>query len=279
MYTLIDIGGTKIRLAFSKDNQTFETPTIIQTPQKFDEAIKALEEAIAKHTANTEITATAVGVAGPLNEDKSAVHPPNIPDWKGKPLKNELQRITGSDVFIENDTAMVGLGEIAAGAAQEYKDKIVAYLTISTGVGGTRIVNNKIDVSAFGFEPGHQFIDYNAEEIFCNCGKGGHLEGLTSGTAIQKKYGKSPKEVNDPQVWDEVAQILAYGLNNVTVFWSPHLIILGGSMMKDISVDAVSKYLRESNTIFEKLPEVKKAELEDIGGLHGCLSYLQTKAA
>lgn len=277
MYLAIDIGGTKTRLAWASDGQTVSDPHITTTPQKFSDAIKLFEEVIPCLTDNQPIQGVAMGVAGPLNDEKSEVNPPNIPDWKGKPLKKELERITSSQVFIENDTAMVGLGEIAKGAAKEYKDKIVVYLTISTGVGGTRIVNNQIDVSALGFEPGHQFVNYDSPDTYCNCGQAGHLEGTISGTAFHKKHGRLPEEIKDPDIWEETAHILAYGLNNVTVFWSPHCIVLGGSMMKDIPLESTKKYLQQHTTIFPSLPEVKKAALDDLGGLHGSIAYLQNK--
>src|SRR3990167_6298968 len=38
----------------------------------------------------------------------------------------------------------------------------------------------------------------------------------------------------DGKVWDGVAKNLVYGLDNVTLFWPPDIIILGGSMMKKI---------------------------------------------
>jgi glucokinase len=50
-----------------------------------------------------------------------------------------------------------GLGEAVFGAGKGRE--IVVYMTISTGVGGARIVGGKIDASAMGFEPGHQIID------------------------------------------------------------------------------------------------------------------------
>ena len=58
---------------------------------------------------------------------------------------------------IANDTAVVGLGEAHRGAGIGYN--IVTYITVSTGVGGTRIVDGRIDRRIYGFEPGHQTID------------------------------------------------------------------------------------------------------------------------
>ncbi|MEO6077154.1 MAG: ROK family protein, partial [Candidatus Andersenbacteria bacterium] len=138
-----------------------------------------------------------------------------------------------------------------------------------TGIGGTRIIDGNIDRSSQGFEPGHHIIDPNGPQ--CGCGGIGHLEALASGTAVQKKYGKNPKEIKNPKIWDEVTKYLAIGLLNASMFWSPECIVLGGSMMRDISLENVEKYMKEYNFILPSLPILKKSELGDTGGLIGAL--------
>ena len=44
MYILLDIGGTNTRIAASKDLETFGEPAIFSTPQKYDEALRAIAE-------------------------------------------------------------------------------------------------------------------------------------------------------------------------------------------------------------------------------------------
>ena len=62
-----------------------------------------------------------------------------------------------TDGYLANDSDLDGLGEATVGAGKGFN--IVAYITVSTGIGGVRIVGGKIDVSTYGFEPGHQIID------------------------------------------------------------------------------------------------------------------------
>jgi len=85
-------------------------------------------------------------------------------------------------------------------------------------------------------------------------------------------------EVEDESLWnEELPRWLAYGLTNTILHWSPNAVVLGGSMIVGdpaISVDAVRKNIEECLTIFPELPTIKKAELEDFGGLYGALAFI-----
>ncbi len=65
------------------------------------------------------------------------------------------------------------------------------------------------------------------------------------------------------------------------VFWSPDVIVLGGSMITgdpSIPLDITEAHLKEILKIYPELPAIKKAELGDSGGLHGALEYIKLKA-
>ena len=169
---------------------------------------------------------------------------------------------------------MAALGEAHHGAGRGFD--IVTYVTVSTGVNGARIVHGAIDEKSFGFEMGHQIID--PDKTLVKDAPGIYLEDLISGTGVHVRTGKLPKEIHDPEFWDECARILAIGLNNAIDFWSPDVVVLGGSMITGdpaIPIDATQKYLREYLTIIPQIPEIKKAELADVGGLWGALAYLK----
>lgn len=263
MYLVLDIGATKIRLAISPDGQNLSEPEIIPTPQNFNEGVKIITET-AKKLAGGENFKKVVGAIRYLDKTKTKIkNHPHIPLWSNQPLKETLENALSTPVDLENDAALAGLGEAKKGAGQGYK--IVAYLTISTGVGGARIVNGKVDQNVLGFEPGFQIID--KENLLS-------LEELVSGYGLEKRYGKKAENITDPEVWDEMAKNLAIGLNNVSVFWSPDIIILGGSVMKSLDLEKIKNYLQEVNTILPQLPEIKKAELGDLSALYGALAYI-----
>lgn len=262
MYILFDIGGTKMRFAVTKDGKEFGEPKVVDTPPSFEEGIALIKEIAVELSEEKEIKTAVGGVAGAFNKEKSKlINSPHLHSWVNRELKGELESAFNAPVYLENDSALAGLGEAISGAGKG-KD-IVAYITVSTGVGGVRIVNGKIDNSAYGFEPGHQIIDFKESK---------YLEDLISGTAIEKKFTKRAYEVTDEKVWDELAKLLAYGLNNTIVHWSPDVVVLGGSMIVKevgIKIPKVVECLKSILYIFPKLPEIKQASLEDFGGLYG----------
>lgn len=280
LYLVFDIGGTKTRIALSEDGNTFAEPVIFDTPKDFDDGMARIASEVGRIKGDRQIIAAAGCASGPLDRAKERfVNSPHLPGWIGKPLAKKLSEVIGAPVYLENDSAIVGLGEAVAGAGKGYP--IVAYITVSTGVGGVRIVNGVIDVSTAGFEPGHQIIDAGKglmradEPPF----PGITLESYISGTSVETRYHKKPYEITDADFWDRMARLLAYGLNNTIVHWSPDVVVIGGSMMKKIGipVDRVRKHLEGILHIYPQLPVIVKAELGDIGGLYGALHYARSK--
>lgn len=274
MYFLFDIGGTKMRLALSRDGIKFDEPRILNTPKTFDAGIELLRVTAREFARGEKITAAGGGIAGSLTREKeSIVSAPNLQGWIQKPFSKQLSEALDAPVFIDNDTAIVGLGEAAAGAGKGHS--LVVYITVSTGVNGVRIVDGRIDRSAFGFEIGHQVIDVTS--ALQSPETPGHLESMISGAAFEKKYNKKPYEVLDEVIWDEAAKILAYGVNNTILHWSPDIVVIGGSMMKKIGIHIhrVEHHLKRVCTSFPEIPILSHAELGDIGGLHGALVFVK----
>jgi len=271
MYILFDIGGTNMRLA-SSDGKRVLAIKKVKTPQKFKEGMKIFKEISDELSKGKKIRGVIGGIAGPLDVKKEClIYTPNISaDWKGRNIKKTIEKMCMAPSVLENDTALVGLGEAVYGAGKG--QEIVAYITISTGVGGVRIVHNTIDENAFGFEPGHQIIGIRGEKKE----KLRTLEQCVQGKAIKRRTGKNPEEVKDKKFWDEIAQLTAYGMHNVSVFWSPNIIVLGGGVMKNIPIGAVKKYLKKILVIFGgKIPKVQRAQLGDDNGLYGALALLR----
>ena len=127
-------------------------------------------------------------------------------------------------------------------------------------MGGVRIVDQKIDV---GREPGHQYIN-----------QGKTLEELIGGRNLQVKYGKRVEEINDVRVWEEIIGNLAMGMVNVTVVWSPNIVILGGSLAKSIDLEKLKMAVSQRLTIYPWVPKIVKAKLLDQAGLWGGLALM-----
>ena len=269
MYFLFDVGGTKLRMAVSADGATLGSHRIFPTPSTFAEGLALLKQEAVEMSRGERIKIIVGGLAGSFNRDKSVLTSgKNIADWVGKPLKQELERHFGARVLLENDAALSGLGEAIYGAGKG--KEIVAYLTVSTGVGGARIVKGVIDPSAMGFEPGYQIID--AGKSLCKGYNARRLGALISGGALAKRLGKPAEQIDDISVWEQSAEFLAIGLNNVIVHWSPDVVILGGAVMQSIPLDRVRAHLASTLKPYPLPPTIARAELGDLGGLWGGLA-------
>lgn len=277
MYILFDIGGTKTRLATSTDLINFTEPIIFATPDKFSSGRELLVKEIKDLLGGKKLKALAGGIAGVVDKAGGQIlSAPNLPDWVGSSLVEDLKQELAVSVYLDNDTAMAGLGEAVRGAGQE--GSIVAYITVSTGVGGSRIVNKKIDTTVFGFEPGHQIIDQAAFGSSA-AGHSGHLDDFVSGRAVADRFACPPYEIKDDKIWTEITRQFSIGLYNTILHWSPDTVVLGGSMFKQpgIKVEQIQSDLSEMMQAFPKLPLIKLATLADFGGLYGAMVFLQEK--
>lgn len=270
-YLLLDIGGTNIRIGVSGDLKNIKSSKTIPTNLNFEQALKEIKAIVDELAPSTKIQALSSGVRA-LNKEKTAlIDHPHFPMWVNKPLKKSLEELFNCPVFLENDAAMNGLGEAVFGPGKN--KKIVAFHTVSTGIGGARIVNGMIDQNSLGFEPGNQIID--ADGSLLNRKEPIYLEGYISGTALEERFGKKNHENEDPKVWKEATEILAMGLNNTLVYWSPDLIILGGSLMKRINLNFLKAEMKKVVKIFSELPDIVLTELEDKSGLYGAMAHLK----
>ena len=273
MNTLVfDVGGTNMRLAVSGDQKRFSSPVIIPTPRRYTDGVRAFVRETKVLAKGQRITRVAGGIAGTFNPARERLlNAPHFHSWVGKPLKRDLERAFHAPVSLENDADVVGLGEATVGAGRGAA--ILAYITVSTGIGGTRIVDGKIDHAYLGFEPGHQIIDAHARAK-CDCGGHGDWESMASGSALQRRFHKHPKTITDKRTWREFSEYIGIGLVNACVFWSPERIVLGGSMMKTpgVLLPVVRATLKKRLPLFPVLPPTVRGTLGDFGGLYGALA-------
>lgn len=271
MYILFDIGGTKTRVAVSGDLKTFESTVKFDTPQSFEEGVAHIAREARTLLKGRTLKGAFGGIRGLLSKTHGGIVSDTVlTDWVEKPLQVTLEKVLGTTVTLENDAALAGLGEAHFGAGRGHD--IVAYHTVSTGVGGARIVNGAIDAASAGFEPGKQVVDLDHTKLG---GESDTLEELISGAALERRMGVKPYEIpqSDP-IWQELARYLAYGLKNTVVYWSPDVIILGGSMVVGdprIPLEPVRLHLGALLKGLMPCPPMFDAAFRDEGGLYGAL--------
>lgn len=92
----------------------------------------------------SRIAGIGISSPGPVDPWRGVVvQTPNMgPDFVNVPIAPELGSRLGLPAFLERDTNVAALGEMAFGAARDCLDFI--YLTVSTGVGGAIVSEGRI---------------------------------------------------------------------------------------------------------------------------------------
>jgi len=273
-YVLFDIGGTKTRVATSEDLKVFTNHTSFKTPSNFEEGIDAIATAVSTLHSGP-IRCIAGGIRGTLDDDKKGiVHDTVLSGWVDHSITTALKKKLKAEVFLENDAALGGLGEAHFGAGKGHD--IVAYHTISTGVGGVKIEYGKIDSNHTGFEPGHQVLDI--DHTILGEGVEPTLENLVSGASLEERMGIKAYEIDQSDaIWDQLALYLAHGLRNTILYWSPDIVVLGGSMILGnprIKLDDIQRHTNEVLGESINCPLLVDAKMGDESGLYGAMAYL-----
>jgi glucokinase len=156
-----------------------------------------------------EICDAIVGIGisspGPLDPWSGVVvQPPNLgPDFVNVPIGSELSARLGLPAFLERDTNVAALGEMAFGAARDCSDFL--YLTVSTGVGGAIVIDGRILHGPDGTagELGHMPVSM---EGVCGCGGVGHLEAFIGGAAMARYARAAAADGSSPFLATRAAQ-------------------------------------------------------------------------
>ena len=305
-YICVDIGGTNIRAALFEFEgiQTIEFKEI-ETQFKNEAAegrVIKLIEAILPKKGNIK----AIGVAAPGYVDStrgivfSAV---NIPGWKNIPLQKILYKKFHIPVLLENDARLAALGEWKYGAARGHHD--VIYLTISTGIGGGVIIQDRLLKGSIGLatEIGHTTI--LPDGPLCSCGHKGHLEALSSGnaiakyvqdqivngilTALQNENQINAKIIADYalrgdalsiQAFDRAGYYLGIGIANLIHIFNPTCIVLGGGVSHsgNLILNPIISTVKEQllGKDYSKKLSINYSELGDRAGIIGALTFIKS---
>ena len=173
----VDIGGTQLRAAAYKQDQREpfaqkRVKTKASEPDTFGRLVKLIEEIWFKAE---KVAAIGVSSPGPVDPHTGVImFAPNIKEWRDFPIAEKLMRHFGVPAYLDNDANLAGLAEWKFGAGRGHHN--VLYLTISTGVGGGVIINDRLLQGYHGLagELGHTTVQEGGP--LCGCGQRGHLE-------------------------------------------------------------------------------------------------------
>lgn len=267
MNAVIDIGGTNTRISFSSDGKNLFDITRFTTPFSHKDIVKSINDVLK----DKQVDKVAIGVAGLVNRNKKRIIvTPNI-ELHENIFASDIVDHDLDKILVENDAALAGLAESILGQGKDYKK--VAYITISTGVGGTLIIDNKLPNTDVNFEPGHIVIE-KPEFSSMEDQYDGSFESFCSGISFEDKYKVKPEDCDNLDIWKEYGENLGYGLTDLAILWQPDVIVLGGSISKKsaLFLDQTIKTFTKYHT--NPAPSIKVSTLDDTNVMLGGLLML-----
>jgi fructokinase len=239
----IEAGGTKFiaALATAQGEVLARARIPTRTPQTcFPALAEFFRTAQEQHG-----KASAFGVAsfGPIDIDPASPAYGTFtttpkPGWQGARFHDVLAAF-GAPIVVDTDVNGACLGEWMKGAGRE-KDgshcRTLAYTTIGTGIGTGVVRDGRSLMGISHFESGHIPCphDHATDPFPGNCPfHGDCLEGLTSGPAIEKRWGKSLDQLaGDPSAIDLIGGYIAHLATSLVLLHMPDRLIFGGGVMK-----------------------------------------------
>lgn len=223
-----------------------------------------------------------LGIPGPIDTvHGKIIVSTNLPKLIGFPIADYIRKHFQKPTYMDNDVNVAGLGEAVLGGGKGYP--IVYYVTISTGVGGALIIDNKVISGQNGHagEIGNICIDRGRKKY--NILNAGAVENEASGTAITRKgkavFGEQISHAGDIfdlarsgdekalKIVDDMSYDLAMMFSAIGHVVDPHVFVVGGGVMKgkDVFFDKMEKYYR--SMIHEGMQSVvfREARLEEPG--------------
>jgi len=308
----VDLGGTKILAALIHNgkilNKYYVPANGSEGPQAvINRIFESIDRVLAQACLSlSRIRGISIAAAGAIDAKNGIITlSPSLPGWRNIPLVKMVREKYPVDIFIIHDANASALGEHSYGAGRGTRDMI--FLTVSTGIGGGIIINNKQYDGAAGAagEIGHMTIDINGPK--CNCGSNGCLEAMASGTAMAaaaksrllsgeksrlmemvngsieavtaKEIGAAAAEGDrlSIEVINRTAIYLGVGLANLVNIFNPEMLVIGGgvSNLGELLLAPARKVVLERAFAFPaQMCKIVRAELGDDSGVVGAAVWV-----
>ena len=247
----VDFGGTKIEAAALDGAGQFAARVRKPNPGDYAGALEVVRELIGEveRQAGAPGATVGFGVPGSLSPKTGLMRNANSVWLNGKPFQEDLQKVLGRAVRLENDANCFALSEAIDGAAKGAA--VVFGAILGTGCGGGVVVRGHTvaGVNRIGGGWGHTPLPWpSAEERgarTCWCGRRDCLEQWISGTAFGHDYREATGELLTGDVivtrarsgeaaavatLDRYVDRLGRGLAVICDILDPDVIVFGGGM-------------------------------------------------
>lgn len=247
------------------------------------------------------IEAIGIGCGGPLDPWRGVIlNALNNPGWIDVPLVDRIEAALGRQAYLDNDANAAALGEHRFGAGRGVRHMV--YLTISTGVGGGLILDDRLYHGANGNagELGHISVQVHGGRP-CHCGSVGCIEAYCSGTNIAARFREALAEgattgiETEPdaitaadvanataagdalasRIWAESMELLGGGIVSIIHAFNPQLVVLGGGVTRsgDLLFEPVRRVVAERAMPWLAEPvSIVPAELGEMTGVLGAVA-------
>ena len=205
----MDVGATSIKIGlFSDDMQPVDSIQILtDRGAALNELLSQLKGYTGRLLAKNGLTTGDLSGVGAVfacrvdHREGRLLETKYIMSISEQPMRELLERELGVKVYIDNDANAGALAEHTLGAGVGHDDMI--YVNMSTGVGGSIIINGKLFRGTHGLagEVGHMLIS-DSTGYPCACGISGCVESISSGANMARYAADRIMEGEDSAILD-----------------------------------------------------------------------------
>lgn len=259
----VDISRTSVSMAlFDLDMKAIQRESISMDASSVPDKVLGciaqwLQQALLRNRISADrLLGISVGAVGPIDGERGVMmHPQGFAasSWDEVRVKDELQKIIGTEVMLVNGADGGALAEWRYGAGRGYGKML--YVIAGVGLRCSLVANGRVIRGVDDDEAvlGHMVVDIDGR--ICRCGKRGCVEAYFSVPALASDL-RCAAAVDDVAaalaadsaaarcIIDDAARHMAVGLANLAGVLRPDAIILTGSLMRLIPMlyDATVKY-------------------------------------
>jgi fructokinase len=237
LYGGIEGGGTKFVCAVGTDKNNILAETRIKTTTPQETMAQTVDFFKQQEDRLGKLASIGFACFGPLDPNSASptyghILPTAKPGWTNADVVGSLRSTFDIPIAFDTDVNGAALGEWRWGNGKGLNTFI--YLTVGTGVGGGAYVEGKLLHGLIHPEMGHIPLPHDrAKDPFegaCpfheDC-----FEGLASGVAIEKRWGKKGNELPpEHPAWELEVEYISRALTAYVYTISPQRIIIGGGV-------------------------------------------------